>query len=739
MAAGIKAFNYSWKDMTCPPVSMMMDIVRIALNEINNGGKVAVHCHAGFGRTGIVIASIMMAQHGYDAEYTINMIREKRPGSVQTTQQQVFVYEFKAAYSKMEEFYPTCNSGSDGPYCEKGQPSGLKSIKTSEKDQFYCLVPDEAMKYAKCAKPVALAIALLKTSSVLSAALTSCFIIGLHPSFVVKGDAFNPLNPLFMPPLISSPTDPTNFHVLTNSCSSNSNDTAPPVHGLAATSSSRGIHVSQSVDTGLAELEDTTVTTAPPRSQKRPQLFKNLQNSLAYSVAQAQYDISTVDWISEELLEAFKSEANRGIWTRWSPPKTNLAKSSPTEAAKVNKGIGKLSESIEIIHKTPRLDVGTPGRPVETLPKVLISLNDDDPGNLSPESSVAEKTLTPVSVGRHKQPASASSLPPLNFSPIAKGSAPVRRRSKENVPYLPTISAPSPIKPADSNSTLPLLSARPVDMLGIGKSKSFSTMNDLNSDSDAHVHSQCKVGDDHVSEAIVQEELAAREKLISLKNSVKRKTSKVELLCDDEDGSHIESSRKRKSISNLSSCHSEQNLNISASGYLEMVQALSEANTNGENLEHEAPFFLGGILLVDWLESRSDPLLDDKVLEMLSDAWCKSMSTKGSSDSNEHSRKVGSEGALFMSTPCEPVTETGTIDDPPQIEKLVTQGKSVSFLGGLVESLSPERPKASKRSGKGKNIPPRLGRGSTYASFGVEGEPVTGKMLDDLLKTHMPK
>jgi protein tyrosine phosphatase len=84
--------------MTTPPVEMMFDIVRIALNEINCGGKVgpnsvikitpkclyqvAVHCHAGFGRTGIVIASIMMAKYRYDAERTISIIRQKRCNSL---------------------------------------------------------------------------------------------------------------------------------------------------------------------------------------------------------------------------------------------------------------------------------------------------------------------------------------------------------------------------------------------------------------------------------------------------------------------------------------------------------------------------------------------------------------------------------------------------------------------------------------------------------------------------------
>jgi len=47
--------------MDVPSLSLMMDIVQVAITEIRSGGKVAVHCHAGFGRTGLSIAAIMLA------------------------------------------------------------------------------------------------------------------------------------------------------------------------------------------------------------------------------------------------------------------------------------------------------------------------------------------------------------------------------------------------------------------------------------------------------------------------------------------------------------------------------------------------------------------------------------------------------------------------------------------------------------------------------------------------------
>lgn len=40
--------------------------------------QIAVHCHAGYGRTGIAIASILIALKGMTAYQVIKQIREKR-------------------------------------------------------------------------------------------------------------------------------------------------------------------------------------------------------------------------------------------------------------------------------------------------------------------------------------------------------------------------------------------------------------------------------------------------------------------------------------------------------------------------------------------------------------------------------------------------------------------------------------------------------------------------------------
>jgi len=49
--------------------------------------QIAVHCHAGLGRTGFVICSYLVHEYRMTAHESIHYIRAKRPGSVQMTKQ----------------------------------------------------------------------------------------------------------------------------------------------------------------------------------------------------------------------------------------------------------------------------------------------------------------------------------------------------------------------------------------------------------------------------------------------------------------------------------------------------------------------------------------------------------------------------------------------------------------------------------------------------------------------------
>lgn len=75
----VKEFRYGvWdSDMKDFNVEELFDIVRLAHSEWQRGKKVLIRCQAGWNRSGLVTALVLMRE-GMPAEKAINLIREKR-------------------------------------------------------------------------------------------------------------------------------------------------------------------------------------------------------------------------------------------------------------------------------------------------------------------------------------------------------------------------------------------------------------------------------------------------------------------------------------------------------------------------------------------------------------------------------------------------------------------------------------------------------------------------------------
>ena len=84
-------------DMGVPTFEDLANSIDFIHERIQNNEPVLVHCLAGMGRTGTILACYMIKYQKMSAEDAIQHIREKRHGSIQSFVQEEMIFQYEKA------------------------------------------------------------------------------------------------------------------------------------------------------------------------------------------------------------------------------------------------------------------------------------------------------------------------------------------------------------------------------------------------------------------------------------------------------------------------------------------------------------------------------------------------------------------------------------------------------------------------------------------------------------------
>lgn len=88
---GLEYLHIPTEDLSAPDIDKIDVAVDFIHERIKNEDPVMVHCAAGIGRTGTILASYLVKYQNLTAKDAIAKIRQERPGSIQSKSQEMAV------------------------------------------------------------------------------------------------------------------------------------------------------------------------------------------------------------------------------------------------------------------------------------------------------------------------------------------------------------------------------------------------------------------------------------------------------------------------------------------------------------------------------------------------------------------------------------------------------------------------------------------------------------------------
>ncbi len=92
---GLEYLHIPTEDLSAPDIEKIVAAVDFIDEKIKNNEPVMVHCAAGIGRTGTILACYLIKHQKMSAKEAIEKIREERPGSIQSESQEIAISTYE--------------------------------------------------------------------------------------------------------------------------------------------------------------------------------------------------------------------------------------------------------------------------------------------------------------------------------------------------------------------------------------------------------------------------------------------------------------------------------------------------------------------------------------------------------------------------------------------------------------------------------------------------------------------